>query len=75
MPDLGISEIAALASATAAVGNTVISARKGSPTLPKPTVMPTADDEASRLAAQKSIADQLSRRGRASTILSDDTLG
>lgn len=44
----------------------------------EPTVMPTADDAAVKTAKRKSIAAQVARRGRASTILSDsgsETLG
>lgn len=47
------------------------------PTLAAPKVMPTADDEAVKRAKRRSLAQQLQRRGRSSTILSggDDTLG
>lgn len=42
----------------------------------KPKTMPTPDDEAMRLARRRSIASQMQRRGRASTILTaDDVLG
>ena len=36
-----------------------------------PTVMPTPDDQAVQAAKKRSIAAQVARRGRASTILSD----
>ncbi len=49
------------------------------PTVAAPTAMPTAGDAATNEAKRASIAEQLKRRGRASTILSDtgatDTLG
>lgn len=41
---------------------------------PKP-VIPAANDDAVRKARQRSIAAQLRRRGRQSTILTDDTAG
>jgi hypothetical protein len=43
-----------------------------------PTTMPLPDDKAAALAKKSSIAEQLARRGRASTILTDtgsDKLG
>lgn len=45
------------------------------PTVSKPTTMPTPDDEAARAAKRKSLAAQSARRGRSSTILEDDTSG
>jgi hypothetical protein len=39
----------------------------------KPTVMPTPDDKTVQDAKKKSIIEQLSNRGRASTILTDQT--
>lgn len=42
-------------------------------TLIQPTPVATSTDQ--RVAQRKSLADQLSRKGRASTILSQDTLG
>lgn len=48
------------------------------PPIPAPPVMPVPDDTAVKAAKRKSLAEQLRRRGRASTILSDestDTLG
>lgn len=46
----------------------------GAPPPPKP--MPTTDDEAAQTARRRSLAEQYSRRGRQSTILSDgDSLG
>lgn len=41
---------------------------------PEP-VMPLPDDEAARRARRRSIAGQMRRRGRASTILTDSTIG
>lgn len=41
---------------------------------PKP-VIPAANDEAVRRAKERSIASQIRRRGRASTILTDTTAG
>lgn len=40
-----------------------------------PTVMPAADDAAIKLARKRSIAAQMGRKGRDSTILTGDTLG
>lgn len=49
------------------------------PTVEPPSVMPTPDDKAVQAAKKKSIAAQLQRQGRASTILSQtgnaDALG
>jgi len=49
------------------------------PTVSAPTTMPTPGDANTDAAKRKSLADQLARRGRASTILTDngvtDTLG
>jgi len=49
------------------------------PTVSAPTVMPTPGDANTDAAKRKSLSDQLARRGRASTILTDngvtDTLG
>lgn len=46
---------------------------KGSsaPAVAAPSVMPNPDDAAAQAARRKSISDQMARRGRASTILSD----
>lgn len=41
------------------------------PKVPEPTLMPTPDDAAVQEAKKKSIAAQLSGRGRAGTILTD----
>lgn len=52
----------------------VLGGGKSSPAPPpitQPTVMPTPDDEATRSAKRKSLAGQIQRRGRQSTILSD----
>jgi hypothetical protein len=48
------------------------------PAVAAPTTMPLPDDKAAALAKKSSIAEQLARRGRASTILTDtgsDKLG
>lgn len=45
------------------------------PPVSKPTVMPEPDDEASRAAKRRALAGAAQRRGRQSTILSDDTSG
>lgn len=47
------------------------------PVLEKPKVMPTPDDELVKRQRRRSIAEQVSRSGRSSTILSDqsDVLG
>ena len=48
------------------------------PAITSPPVMPEPDDEAVKRAKRRSIADQMRRRGRASTVLADsgtDTLG
>lgn len=41
------------------------------PVVEKPKIMPTPDDDAVKRKRRKSIAEQLTRSGRASTILSD----
>lgn len=67
--------------ASAFVGNLFGGDKQSTPAPPapsEPTVMPTADDAAVKNAKRKSIAAQVARRGRASTILSDsesETLG
>ena len=47
------------------------------PKIPPPKVMPMADDETQKRAKRRSIAAQLARKGRASTIMTQDreTLG
>lgn len=46
------------------------------PTPAAPTVMPTPDDDAMKKAKRQSMAEQMSRGGRQSTILTDsDKLG
>lgn len=55
-----------------------MSARKGIPAAPaltQPTTMPTTDDLAARRARAALIQQFSARRGRSSTILSNDTLG
>ncbi len=42
------------------------------PKMPKPAVMPTADDAAVQAAKRRQIAEMQARGGRASTVLSDD---
>ena len=43
--------------------------------IPEPPVMPDEDDEALRRARRRNTARQRRRSGRASTVLSQDTLG
>ena len=43
--------------------------------IPEPPVMPDEDDEALRKARRRNTARQRRRSGRASTVLSQDTLG
>ena len=45
------------------------------PPIPEPAVMPTPDDEATRRARARSVQVQQQRRGRASTIFTEDGLG
>lgn len=45
------------------------------PAIPPPTPMPVPDDAAVAAAKKRSIAAQLQRRGRASTILTDPVTG
>lgn len=45
------------------------------PAMEKPTVMPDPNDEAVRDARRRSLAAQMARKGRASTILTDDIGG
>ena len=45
------------------------------PTVSKPTVMPSPDDDAMKLAKKKALAGQVQRRGRQSTVLESDTSG
>ena len=42
------------------------------PGIPQPAAMPTPNDQAVKLAKRRSLSEQLSRQGRASTILSQD---
>jgi hypothetical protein len=62
-----------------AIGGTILGGamNKPPPAIQAPPVMPTPDDEAVKRARRRSLAAQLGRRGRQSTILSqgDDTLG
>lgn len=88
MADFGASAI--LPSLIGSLGGTILGSILGggggesapaAPTLPALTSMPVADDAAVRSAQKKSIAAQRVRKGRSSTILSDqggdgtDTLG
>ena len=77
----GISLIGLLAGAA---GATVLSGMMGqnqssaapappAPAVTPPTAMPVAGDAATKAAERASIAEQLRRRGRASTILTDQT--
>lgn len=43
------------------------------PAVPPPITMPIANDQAAADAKKRSIAEQIARRGRASTILTGDT--
>lgn len=67
--------------ASSVIGSIFSKDKESTPAPPapsEPTVMPTADDAAVKNAKRKSIAAQVARRGRASTILSDsgsETLG
>lgn len=45
------------------------------PVIEPPPTMPTPDDEAIKKARRRSLTRQYSRRGRASTILSDGAIG
>lgn len=62
------------------IGSTILGLDKKKDKTPEPTpqapaVMPAPDDEEVRRARRMSIARQLGRRGRESTILTGDTLG
>lgn len=46
--------------------------QKKPPTVEPPKVMPTPDDQAMQRARRRSLAEQYGRRGRTSTILTDD---
>jgi hypothetical protein len=48
-------------------------AAPATPAVTPPTAMPTPGDAATKAAERASIAEQLRRRGRASTILTDQT--
>ena len=76
---LTMADLSAGASAANA-GLGLLSAMKGqktppAPSLLAPVVMPTNDDEATRRARKAMLATLSKRRGRTSTILSNDTLG
>lgn len=45
------------------------------PVIPPPPVMPTPDDKAVEAAKRRSIAAQIARRGRQSTMLTDPVTG
>lgn len=71
---MGIYAVAAVAALAGAAASGAFSDGPGSPPAPKP--MPTTDDKAVQDARRRSLAEQLGRRGRQSTILSqDDKLG
>jgi hypothetical protein len=58
------------------LGSKLLGGKKKAAPEKGPVVMPLADDEAVKRARRKSIAAQMSRGGRNSTILSDgDSLG
>lgn len=48
-------------------------AQPAAPAVTPPTPMPTPGDDASRAAKRQSLAEQMARQGRASTILTDQT--
>lgn len=69
---------AGAAGAAAAAGGLAASKllKPKTPTVQKPAVMPTADDEAVKAAKRRQIAEMQYRGGRASTVLSEgDKLG
>lgn len=77
MADFGVMEYMAIASILSGAGSMAM-ASKGSPDItppevPKPTVMPTPDDEAMKAEKRKKLSSLSQRRGRQSTILSDNT--
>ncbi len=64
----------ALLMAMGTVGGSVLASqltKTSAPEVKPPPVMPTPDDAAVRSAQRRSIAAQLARRGRQSTILTD----
>jgi len=66
--------------ATSVVSRALAPHPSGPPPLSAPMTMPISDDAAAQQAKQKSIASQVARRGRASTILTgsqglSETLG
>lgn len=71
--------IASVVGALGSVAGSLMSGKGHSaPTIEKPAVMPTPDDDAIKKARRRSISQQLARSGRESTILSPDqgdTLG
>ena len=74
----GISLVGLLAGAAGATvlsqmmkPDAVATAAPAAPAVTTPTAMPTPGDAASKAAERASIAEQLRRRGRASTILTD----
>lgn len=76
----GISVVGLLAGAAAATVLTQVmkpnehaAVAPPAPTVTPPTAMPTPGDAASKAVERASIAEQLRRRGRASSILTDQT--
>ena len=80
---MGINPVKLLAGAATSLVSGVLGGLKppktpDAPVVEPPPVMPVPDDEAMKKARRRSITQQLSRRGRQSTILSDsssDALG
>lgn len=66
----------ALGAVGSIIGGKLLGSKKKSAPEPGPIVMPIADDEAAKAARKRSIAAQMKRGGRSSTILSEgSTLG
>lgn len=80
MADMGIGEavlLSALISGGAGVAASALAKKPSAPAAP-PVVapaplMPTPTDASVQAAQQRSIAEQLARRGRASTVMTGDT--
>lgn len=73
-----IGIISAIGSGLGAVSTIAGMGKKDSapaPIVSKPTTMPTPDDAAAKAAKRRALAGATERRGRQSTILSDDTAG
>lgn len=72
-----IQGIGAVASAVSAFSSMGKKGGSSAPVMEKAPVMPTPDDDAIKKAKRRSVAQQIARSGRESTILTDpgDTLG